>query len=66
MSCEQRPKESRINPRLTRPPLQNPHEQITAPEYAMQIDLMLGLPPPGGHENIVTAMDVFSANYLHT
>ena len=26
----------------------------------MQIDLVPGLPPPGGYENIVTAMDVFS------
>ena len=60
MSCEQCPKESRINPRLTRPPLQNPNEYITAPEYAMQIDLVPGLPPIGGFENMVTAMDVFS------
>ena len=29
----------------------------------MQIDLMPGLPPSGGYENIVTAMDVFS-HYL--
>ena len=42
------------------PPLQNPNEHITAPEDAMQIDLVPGLPPSGGHENIVTAMDVFS------
>ena len=26
----------------------------------MQIDLVTGLPPSGGYENIVTAMDVFS------
>ena len=26
----------------------------------MKIDLVLGLPPSGGYENIVTAMDVFS------
>ena len=49
-----------INPRLTRPPLQNPKESITAPEDAMQIDLVAGLPPSGGYENIVTTMDVFS------
>ena len=42
------------------PPLQNPNELITAPEDAMQIDLVPGLPPSGGYENIVTAMDVFS------
>ena len=63
MSCGQCLKESRINPRLTRPPLQNPNEYITAPEDAMQIDLLPGLPPSGGYENIVTAMDV-SSRYL--
>ena len=60
MSCEQWLKESRINRRLSRPPLQNPNEYIKAPEDAMQIDLVPGLPPSGGYENIVTAMDVFS------
>ena len=60
LSCEQCLRESRINPRLTRPPLQNPNEYITAPEDAMQIDLVPGLPPSGGYENIVTAIDVFS------
>ena len=65
LSCEQCLRESRINPRLTHPPLQNPNEYITAPEDAMQIDLVPGLPPSGGYENIVTAIDVFSAIYLH-
>ena len=60
MSCEQCIRESRIERSLTRPPLQNPNEHITAPEDAMQIDLVPELPPSGGHENIVTAMDVFS------
>ena len=32
----------------------------------MQIDLVPGLPPSGGYENFVTAMDVFPAIYLHT
>ena len=59
-SCEQCLRESRINPRLSRPPLQNPNEYITAPEDAMQIDFVPGLPPSGGYENIVTAIDVFS------
>ena len=63
LSCEQCLRESRINPRLTRPPLQNPNEYITAPEDAKQIDLVPGLPPSGGYENIVTAIDVFS-HYL--
>ena len=33
---------------------------MTAPEDAMQIELVPGLPPSGGFENIVTAIDVFS------
>ena len=60
MSCEQCIRESRIDRSLNRPPLQNPNEHITAPEDAMQIDLVPELPPSGGYENIVTAMDVFS------
>ena len=60
MSCEQCIRESRIDRSLTRPPPQNPNEHITAPEDAMQSDLVPELPPSGGYENIVTAMDVFS------
>ena len=60
MSCEQCIRESRIDRSLTRPPLQNPNEHTTAPEDAMQIDLVPELPPFSGYENIVTAMDVFS------
>ena len=60
MSCEQCIRESRIDRSLTRPPRQNLNEHITAPEDAMQIDLMPELPPSGGYENIVTAMDEFS------
>ena len=60
MSCKQCIRESRIDRSLTRPPLQNPNEHITEPEDAMQIDLVPELPPSGGYENIVTAMDVFS------
>ena len=45
-------------------PLQNPNEHITAPEDAMQIDLVPELPPSGGYESIVTAMDVFSRNFF--
>ena len=40
--------------------MQNLNEHITAPEDAMQIDLVPGLPPSGGYEKIVTAMDVIS------
>ena len=61
MSCEKCIRELHINPQLTPPPpLQNLNEHITAPEDAMQIDLVPGLPLSGGYENIVTAMDVFS------
>ena len=60
MSCEQCLRESRINPRLTRPPLHNPIEYKTAPEVALQIDLVPGLPPSCGFENFVTAIQVFS------
>ena len=60
MLCEQCIRESRIDRSLTRFPLQNSNEHITVPEGAMQIDLVPELPPPGGYENIVTAMDAFS------
>ena len=60
MSCEQCITESRIDRSLTRSPLQNPNEHNTAPEDAKQIDLVPELPPSGGYENIVTAVDVFS------
>ena len=60
MSCEQCIRESRIHASLTRPPVQNPNEHITAPEDAIQIDLVPELPPSGGYQNIVTAVDVFS------
>ena len=60
MSCEQCLRESRIDRSLTRPPLQNPNEHITAPEDTMQIDLVPELPPSGDYENLMTAMDMFS------
>ena len=60
VSCEQCIRESRVEDRLTQPVLQNPNEHITAPEDAMQRDLVPELPPSGGYENILTAMDVFS------
>ena len=66
MLCEQCLRESRISRRLTRPLMQNPFEHLAAPQDAMQIDLVPELPPSGGFENIVTAMDVFSPTCLHT
>ena len=59
MLCEQCIRETRIGRSITRLPLQNPNEHITAPEDAMQIVLVPELPPSGCYENIVTAMDVF-------
>ena len=61
LSSEQCHRESRYNRRLSRPTLQNANEYITAPEDAMQIDLVPGLPQSGGYNNIVTAIDVFSS-----
>ena len=60
MSYEQCIRESRASERLTQPALHNQSEHKTAPEDAMQIDLVPELPPSGGYEYIVTAMDVFS------
>ena len=40
-------------------PLQVPNEHITAPENAIQIDLVPELPVSGGCDNNVTAIDVF-------
>ena len=59
-SCEQCVRKSHTDGSLNRLSLQNPNEHITAPEDAMQNHLVPDLPPSGGYENIVTAMDVFS------
>ena len=58
-SCEQCIRESQIVRIFTRPPLQNPNEHLTAPADAMQIDLVPEVPPSGGYETTVTAMDLF-------
>ena len=60
MSCKQCIRESGIDCSFTRLPLQDPTAHITALEDAMEIDLVPEIPPRGGYENIVTAMDVFS------
>ena len=60
MSCGQCIRESRIDRSLNHFSLQNPNEHIIATEDAIQIDLVPELPPSGGYQNIVTAMDVFS------
>ena len=45
---------------MTGPPLQNPNDHNTAPEGAMQFDLVLELLLSGDYEIIVRAMDAFS------
>ena len=60
MSCEQCIRESRIDRKLTRPPLTNPNQHTAAQEDALQIDLVPERSPSGDYEKIVTAMDVFS------
>ena len=42
------------------PELLNLLEWDLGPEDALQIDLLLNLPPSGGYENLITALDVFS------
>ena len=59
-SFEQCIKESLIDRRLTRVPLQKTNEHITAKEGAMHIDLVPQLPLSGHSDMIVKAMDVFS------
>ena len=60
MSCEQGIRESRIDHSLAGCPLRNPNEHLTAPEDAMQIDMLPELPPFCDYEDIVTEKDVFS------
>ena len=60
LSCEQCIREWRIDENLASSALQNPSENITRARDAIQIDLFRQLPPSGGSEIIVTAMDVFS------
>ena len=60
LSCEQRIKELWNENTLTVRAFQNPHEHITGPHDATQIDLVAELLASGGYENVVTATDVFS------
>ena len=62
-SCEQCIRDSRIDWSLTRPYLQNPNDDNTAPD-AMQIDLLPESPLSSGAEKIVTAMGVFSRYFF--
>ena len=58
--CEICIKDKRVPNSSTTPELLNLHKWDLGPEDAMQIDLLPNLPPSGGYENIITAMDVFS------
>ena len=58
--CEICIKDKRIPNSSITPELPNLPEWDLGPEDAMQIDLLPNLPPSGGYENIITAMDVFS------
>ena len=58
--CETCIKDERISNDLITPELLNQPEWTLGPEDAMQIDLLPNLPPSGGYENIITAIDVFS------
>ena len=60
MSCEQCLQVSQIIRQLTCSPLQNSNEYIIVQEDAMPFYLVPGLPPSGGNENIVTAMNIIS------
>ena len=58
--CEICMKDKRTkNPSIT-PELLNLPEWDLGPENDLQIDLLPNLPPSGGYENIITALDVFS------
>ena len=50
----------RINTDLLRTELLNCPDFDLGPEDALQMDILPNLPPSGGFENIITAIDVFS------
>ena len=58
--CETCIKDKRIPNASINPELLNLPEWDLGPEDARQIDLLPNLPPSGGYENIITALDVFS------
>ena len=58
--CEQCAKDKRVPNATITPELLNLPEWDLGPEDAMQIDLLPNLPPSGGYENVLTAIDVFS------
>ena len=64
MSCEQCTSESKIDRSFIHHPLQNPNERVTVPEETMQIDLVPEVPPSGGYEIIVIALNVLSLYFF--
>ena len=58
--CEICIRDKRIANASITPELLNLPEWHLGPEDALQIDLLPNLPPSGGYENIITALDVFS------
>ena len=58
--CEQCARDKRVSNTTITPELLNLPKWDIGPEDAMQIDLLPNLPPSGGYENVLTAIDVFS------
>ena len=58
--CEECARDKRVPNATIRRELLNLPEWDLGPEDAMQIDLLPNLPPSGGFENVLTAIDVFS------
>ena len=58
--CKQCARDKRVPNATFTPELLNLPEWDLGPEDAMQIDLLPNLPPSGGYENVLTAIDVFS------
>ena len=58
--CEECARDKRVPNATITPELLNLPEWDLGPEEAMQIDLLPNLPPSGGYENVLTAIDVLS------
>ena len=58
--CEHHAKDKRVPNATITPGLLNLTEWDLGPKDAMQIDLLPNLPPSGGYEHVLTAIDVFS------
>ena len=58
--CEECARDKRVPNATITPELLNLPEWDLGPEDAMQNDLLPNLPPSGGFENVLTAIDVFS------